>query len=249
MQLTVATAFLAAVASFASAQSVPASAPGCVKYCLRIAREQAPYACTWAGWCNTSGFQDSVSNCYSNICGSTNQQRGAEIYQQICSSAGSNTACPSSGTASSTPSSSASASVTSSASTSSTASETSSAASTTSDLVTTEFGGVTTTLPGSVASSIAASLSSASASASSSASSVASSASSALSTATGGVSSAISSLLSSASNAASSAASAGASATQSQSPNAGVAVGPPTHAQIASIGALLLGAVAGALML
>jgi hypothetical protein len=102
MQFTIA-AILLAAASLSTAQSVPSDAPGCVKYCLRTAREQSTSgACTWAGWCNSYGFQDSVSNCYSNTCGPKNQQVGAQIYQQICSSAGSNTVCPSSGGASTT---------------------------------------------------------------------------------------------------------------------------------------------------
>ncbi|KAG8788128.1 hypothetical protein FRC12_014901 [Ceratobasidium sp. 428] len=235
MQLTTATAFLAVAASLASAQSVPASAPGCVKYCLRIARQQAPSACTWAGWCNLSGFQDSVSTCYNNICGPANQQVGAQVYQQICSSAGSNTVCPSSGTASLT-SAVSSASSSAASVTSSIASETSSAASSISESLS------------SVASSASASASASASSVSASVTSAASSISASVSSATAPVSSAISSLLSSASNAASSAASAGASAT-SAAPNAGVAVGLPTHGQIASIGALLLGAVAGALVL
>ncbi|QRV83468.1 hypothetical protein RhiJN_11484 [Ceratobasidium sp. AG-Ba] len=241
MQLTVAAVFLAAAASLTSAQTVPGSAPGCVKYCLRIAREQTPSACTWAGWCNTPGFQDSVSNCYNNICGPTNQQVGAQIYQQICSSAGSSTECPTSGAPTAT-SSAASAS-------SSSASETSTSASaTTSDLITTTIGGVATTFPASYSSSIAAELSSSAAGASSSAASVSQSISSAVSSATAPVSSAISSLLGSASSVAASASSAAASSTSSAA-NAATAVNLPTHGQVASIGALLLGVVAGALML
>ncbi|CAE6489945.1 unnamed protein product [Rhizoctonia solani] len=238
---------LLAAASLTNGQSVPANAPGCVKYCLRIAREQTPSACTWAGWCGTSGFQDAVSNCYTNICGPANQQVGAQIYQQICSQAGSDTTCPaSSASASVAPISSIISSVSESASSviSSVVSEASTAVSSASDVVTT-IAGVATTIPASVTSSVAAELTSSAAAASSSSESAALSLTSAVSTATAPVSSAISSLLSSAASVVSSATS-GAIATQS--PNAASALGLPSG-QLASLGAIFVGVAAGALML
>ncbi|CAE6536190.1 unnamed protein product [Rhizoctonia solani] len=235
------TVALLAVASLTNAQSVPASAPGCVKYCLRIAREQTPSACNWAGWCATSGFQDSVTNCYSNICGSANQELGAQIYQQICSQAGSDTTCPSGSASASAPVSSAISSVSESAT-----SVASSVASSASDVVTT-IGGIATTIPASVTSSIADGLSSSAAQASSSVESASSSVASAISTATAPVSSAISAILSSAASVVSSATGGGASATQSS--NAASALGLPSHGQVASLGAVFIGVAAGAFML
>ncbi|KAF8756000.1 hypothetical protein RHS01_04775 [Rhizoctonia solani] len=222
---------LLATASLINAQSVPSSAPGCVKYCLRIAREQsastAPGACTWAGWCASSAFQDSVSNCFANTCGSTNQQVGQQRFGQCIGSR---------------------IFVISSVSESVTSALSSAASS--SDVVTTTIGGVATTIPASATSSIASEASSSSESVSSSLESVSASLSSAVSSATAPVSSAINSISSSVASVISSASSAASSAAASPtaSPNAASPLGLQS-AQAVSLGAAVVGIVAGALML